>query len=56
MGRKIVKYKTIFKTKIEADKTCGFKTRMIMKGFMLQPGIDFIKKHFHRSHQKPQPE
>ena len=41
MGRKIVKCKTIFKTKIEPDKTCRFKTRMTMKGFMLQPGIDY---------------
>jgi len=41
MGRKIIKCKTIFKTKVEADKSCRFKTRMTMKGFMLQPGIDY---------------
>jgi len=46
MGRKSIKCKIIFKTKVEADKSCRFKIRMTMKGFMVQPGIDY-KETFH---------
>ncbi len=41
MGRKIVKCKTIFKTKIETDLSYRFKVRFTMKGYMLQAGVDY---------------
>ena len=38
MGRKIIKCKTILKTKVEADKTCRFKTRMTIQGDIFTRG------------------
>ena len=45
LGKKIMKTKTIFKKKIEPDKTTRYKVRMCSKGFLMQPGVDFKQSY-----------
>ena len=44
LGRKLIKTKTIYKKKDEADGTVRYKTRIVSKGYMQIPGVDFTEK------------
>ena len=44
MGRKLVGVKWVFKIKNEPDYSLRYKTRVVSKGFMQIPGVDYSEK------------
>ncbi|MEM7291442.1 MAG: reverse transcriptase domain-containing protein, partial [Pseudomonadota bacterium] len=42
-GRRIIQVKWVFKKKKEADGTIRYKCRIVVKGFMQVPGVDFTE-------------
>ena len=45
MGKNIIGSKWVFKRKIEIDGTTRYKSRIVSKGYMQIPGIDYTERY-----------
>ena len=44
LGRKLIGVKWVFKIKTESDYSLRYKSRIVSKGFMQIPGVDYLEK------------
>ena len=45
MGKNIIGSKWVFKKKVEVDGSIRFKSRVVSKGYMQIPGIDYTERY-----------